>query len=119
MSEAVQTMLQTNAEAARETERDADPGFLWDFWYPAVRSTEIAGKKLAAAMLLEVPLVLGRTSEGKVFAMRDSCPHRGMPLSYGRRDGKGVECCYHGGRFGACSRQCLEIPSLSSQDKLR
>src|SRR5206468_3310014 len=47
------------------------------------------------AMLLEVPLVLGRTSEGKVFAMRDSCPHRGIPLSYGRLDGKVVACCYH------------------------
>src|SRR6266851_1240682 len=80
MSEAVQTMLQTNAEAARETEREADPGFLWDFWYPAVRSTEITGRKLATAMLLEVPLVLGRTSRGKAFALRDSCPHRGMPL---------------------------------------
>src|SRR6266516_3726351 len=119
MSEAVQAMLQTNAEAARETEREADPGFLWDFWYPAVRSTEITGRKLATAMLLEVPLVLGRTSEGKAFALRDSCPHRGMPLSYGRLDGSVVECCYHGWRFDACSGRCLEIPSLTSQDKLK
>ena len=119
MSEAVQTMLQTNAEAARETEREADPGFLWDFWYPAVRSTEITGRKLATAMLLEVPLVLGRTSDGKAFAMRDSCPHRGIPLSYGRLDGQVVECCYHGWRFDACSGRCLEIPSLTSQDKLK
>src|SRR2546427_12437698 len=91
MSEAVQAMLQTNADAARETEREADPGFLWDFWYPAVRSTEITGRKLATAMLLEVPLVLGRTSGGKAFALRDSCPHRGMPLSYGRLDGRSEE----------------------------
>ncbi len=119
MSEAVQAMLQTNAEAARETERDADPGFLWDFWYPAVRSTEITGRKLTTAMLLEVPLVLGRTSEGKAFALRDSCPHRGMPLSYGRLDGQAVECCYHGWRFDACSGRCVEIPSLTSQDKLK
>ncbi len=119
MSEAVQTMLQTNAEAARETEREADPGFLWDFWYPAVRSTQITGRKLATAMLLEVPLVLGRTSDAKAFALRDSCPHRGMPLSYGRLDGQAVECCYHGWRFDACSGRCLEIPSLTSQDKLK
>jgi len=30
-----------------------------------------------------------------------------------------VECCYHGWRFDACSGQCVEIPSLSSQDKLK
>ena len=119
MSEAVRTMMRMDAEAAQEAAAQADAGFLWDFWYPAARSTEIRGQKLVTAMLLEVPLVLGRTSEGKVFAMRDSCPHRGIPLSYGRLDGKVVECCYHGWRFDACSGQCVEIPSLSSQDKLK
>src|SRR5258708_13532271 len=120
MSEAVRTMLQSNAEvAARETLGEADAGFLWDFWYPAVRSAEIRGQKLVTAMLLEVPLVLGRSSGGKAFAMRDSCPHRGIPLSYGRLDGQVVECCYHGWRFDACSGRCVEIPSLTSQDKLK
>src|SRR5260370_24004847 len=119
MREGMETMLQTNAGAAPESAAQADAGFLWDFWYPAARRTEIRGQKLVTAMLLEVPLVLGRTSEGKVFAMRDSCPHRGIPLSYGRLDGNVVECCYHGWRFDACSGQCVEIPSLSSQDKLK
>jgi phenylpropionate dioxygenase-like ring-hydroxylating dioxygenase large terminal subunit len=119
MSEAARSILQTNTEAARETAGEADPGFLWDFWYPALRSTEITGNKLVTAMLLEVPLVLGRTSDGKAFAMRDSCPHRGMPLSYGRFDGKAVECSYHGWRFDACSGRCVEIPSLTNQDKLK
>jgi len=119
----VRTLLQRSTEAAREasreSEREADPGFLWDFWYPAARSTELRGQKLAKALLLEVPLVLGRTAEGKVFAMRDACPHRGMPLSYGRLEGEVVECRYHGWRFDACSGQCVEIPSLTSQDKLK
>jgi phenylpropionate dioxygenase-like ring-hydroxylating dioxygenase large terminal subunit len=119
MSEAVRTMLQANAEAAKEATPDSDAGFLWDFWYPAVRSSEIRGQTLVTAMLLEVPLVLGRTSEGKAFAMRDSCPHRGIPLSYGRLHGEVVECCYHGWRFEACSGRCVEIPSLTSQDKLK
>jgi phenylpropionate dioxygenase-like ring-hydroxylating dioxygenase large terminal subunit len=119
MSEAVRTMMRTDAEAAREDAASVDAGFLWDFWYPAARSTGIRGQKLATAMLLEVPLVLGRTAGGKVFAMRDSCPHRGIPLSYGRLDGEVVECSYHGWRYEACSGRCVEIPSLTSQDKLK
>jgi phenylpropionate dioxygenase-like ring-hydroxylating dioxygenase large terminal subunit len=119
MSEAAQTMLQVNGEAARETAGEADPGFLWDFWYPALRSTEIRGHKLATAVLLEVPLVLGRTAHGKAFSMQDSCPHRGIPLSYGHFDGQTVECSYHGWRFDACTARCIEIPSLTNQDKLR
>src|SRR5204863_5660833 len=115
MSEAVRTTLQTDAEPTQETAPAMDAGFLWDFWYPAVRSSEITGQRLRTAMLLEVPLVLGRTSEGKVFAMRDSCPHRGIPLSYGRLDGKAAECSSHGWRFDACSGQCAELRSLASQ----
>src|SRR6202171_5249188 len=118
MSETVHTMRQAN-EASRASGPESDAGFLWDFWYPAARSSQIRGRKLVTAMLLEVPLVQGRTSDGYAFAMRDSGPHRGIPLSYGRFDGKSVECSYHGWRFDACSGQCLEIPSLSSQDKLK
>jgi phenylpropionate dioxygenase-like ring-hydroxylating dioxygenase large terminal subunit len=106
------------ANSARNSGAE-DPGFLWDFWYPAVRSSAIRGRALVTAMLLEIPLVLGRTDEGRAFAMRDSCPHRGIPLSYGRFDGKAVECSYHGWKFEACSAHCVEIPSLTSQDKLK
>jgi len=113
MSEAARPTLETPSDPA------ADAGFLWDFWYPALRSNEIRGTKLVTAMLLEVPLVLGRTSDGKAFAMRDSCPHRGIPLSYGSFDGQTVQCSYHGWRFDACTAQCVEIPSLTSQDKLK
>ncbi len=119
MSEAARTLVQVNDASANQAEREADLGFLWDFWYPALRSTEIVGQRFATAMLLEVPLVLGRTSDGKAFAMRDSCPHRGIPLSYGRFDGKSVECSYHGWRFDACSGRCIEIPSRTDQDKIK
>ncbi len=92
---------------------------LWDFWYPALRSDQVRGRKLATAMLLEVPLVLGRDAKGRAFALRDSCPHRGMPLSYGDFDGETLECCYHGWRFEAHTGQCQEIPSLTADSKLK
>src|SRR5579859_6448025 len=88
MSEAVRTLMRMSVAGADESAPATDAGFLWDFWYPATRSVAIRGNALATAMLLEVPLVLGRTTEGKAFAMRDSCPHRGIPLSHGRFDGK-------------------------------
>jgi phenylpropionate dioxygenase-like ring-hydroxylating dioxygenase large terminal subunit len=119
MSEAVRPTLRARPAPEGESAPETDAGFLWDFWYPAVRSSAITGHRLVKAMLLEVPLVLGRTSEGKAFAMRDACPHRGIPLSYGHFDGKTVECSYHGWRFEACTGQCVEIPSLTGQDKLK
>src|SRR3974390_1267981 len=119
MSEAAETAMDHPAGVSAPTEARADAGFLWDFWYPALRSDQIRGQELATAMLREVPRVLGRTTEGKSVAMRDACPHRGIPLSYGHFDGKNVQCSYHGWEFEACSGKCVAIPSLTSNDKLR
>ncbi len=55
MSEAVRTILGADGAAAKGPGRDAEAGFLWDFWYPAARSGEIRGNRLVTATLLEVP----------------------------------------------------------------
>lgn len=91
---------------------------IYDDWYPAIRASEIHGRQMAKAMLLGIPLVLGRKSDGHYFAMRDSCPHRGIPLSYGWFDGQQVTCKYHGWAFEPVSGQCREIPSLTQRDSL-
>ena len=91
---------------------------IYDDWYPALRTDRLRKRKLAKAMLLDIPLVLGRRMDGRVFAMRDSCPHRGIPLSVGWFDGERVTCRYHGWEFEPCSGQCAKIPSLSSHDRL-
>ncbi|HWW97116.1 MAG TPA: Rieske 2Fe-2S domain-containing protein [Edaphobacter sp.] len=87
-------------------------------WYPALRSWELRAGKTAKALLLGVPLLVGRKNDGKLFAMRDLCPHRGIPLSAGWFDGETVTCKYHGWRFEPCSGQCREIPSLTSHETL-
>jgi phenylpropionate dioxygenase-like ring-hydroxylating dioxygenase large terminal subunit len=101
--------------------KSSDPtsDMLWGFWYPALRSDQLRGRKLEPAMLLEVPLVLGRDSAGKPFALRDVCPHRAFPLSFGRFDGASVECAYHGWQFDAHTGQCRHIPSLTADSKLK
>ena len=56
----------------------------------------------------------------KLSRCATQCPHRGdFTLSYGRFDGKAVECSYHGWRFEACSGRCIEIPSRTDQDKFQ
>ena len=63
-------------------------------------------------MLLGEPVLLGRMKDGKAFALRDICPHRGVPLSAGRvMPENTVECPYHGWRFRA-DGVCALIPSL-------
>src|ERR1700729_2760669 len=91
---------------------------IYDDWYPALRPDTLRKGKLTRAMLLGIPLVLGRRNDGRVFAMRDSCPHRGIPLSVGWFDGERVTCRYHGWEFEPCSGRGELIPSLTSHDHL-
>ena len=61
--------------------------------------------------LLGQQVLLLRDKAGTVTAIRDFCPHRGMPLRFGSFDGCEVECCYHGWRFDTAGT-CTAIPSL-------
>src|SRR6202142_2126544 len=92
---------------------------LFGFWYPAARAALVRRNRLTTALLLEIPRALGRDREGRPFAMRDACPHRGMPLSFGRLEASNVECSYHGWQFDVHSGQCAVIPSLTADSKVK
>ena len=96
-----------------------DSLMLTGFWYRALPTDRVHRNQLQKAMLLEIPLLLGRDRQGQPFALRDACPHRGMPLHCGRFDGEQVECGYHGWRFDAHTGQCQLIPSLTAEQTLK
>jgi len=113
MGELETTKLETPSRQA------PDSLMLYGFWYRALPGAQASRNRLHKAMLLETPLVIGRDRQGKAFALRDACPHRGMPLSCGRFDGQNLECSYHGWKFDAHSGQCQLIPSLTSDQELK
>ncbi len=90
--------------------------FIYNDWYPALRTDTL--REPQTTTLLNIPLLIGRKRDGSLFALRDLCPHRGIPLSAGWFDGDTVQCKYHGWRFEPCSGRCEEIPSLTSHDAL-
>ncbi len=80
-------------------------------WYVALVGAAVRRGGMVAKTLLGEPVLIGRARDGRVFALRDICPHRGIPLHYGRFDGETITCCYHGWRFDLAG-SCVEIPSL-------
>src|SRR5258707_14301045 len=107
MSEAVRTILEADGAAAKGPGREAEAGFLWDFWDPAARSGEIRGNRLVTAAVVEGPLDLGRAWEGEGFAIRVSCPYRAVLLSYRLFDVKPVERGDLVLVFSDCTARCM------------
>jgi len=86
--------------------------FLRNLWYFALHGDKLKRGKLYPKEILGEKIVLGRDRDGNPFALRDNCPHRGVPLSEGTFDGQTIQCCYHGWRFD-CSGTCEGIPALA------
>ena len=75
--------------------------FIRNLWYVAAWSDELDGPGPIGRVIIGEPIVLFRKPEGAVAALEDRCPHRHAPLSFGRVEGEGLRCMYHGLTFRA------------------
>lgn len=91
----------------------ADPSlFLKNLWYLAFHSSFLKKGKLMSRQIAGERIVFGRDADGAPFALRDNCPHRGVPLSEGWFRDCTIQCCYHGWKFGT-DGVCKDIPAMA------
>lgn len=86
-------------------------------WYGSALSQELDKGKMKSLVLAGEPVVLARNQDGSIYALRDICPHRGIPFSFGRIVNDQIECPYHGWKFNSAG-VCTEIPSLCEGQNL-
>ncbi|MFT5114562.1 MAG: phenylpropionate dioxygenase-like ring-hydroxylating dioxygenase large terminal subunit [Parasphingorhabdus sp.] len=83
--------------------------FLENAWYVAAPVADIT-EQLKTLRILGQDIVFFRSSNGKVNALEDACPHRKLPLSMGQRVGDDIQCGYHGLTFNGAG-QCVAAPT--------
>jgi vanillate O-demethylase monooxygenase subunit len=83
--------------------------FVRNAWYVAAWDHELS-RSMLRRIILEEPVVLFRSTEGKPVALEDRCCHRQAPLSLGKLAGDVVTCPYHGLQFDTTGR-CIKVPS--------
>jgi phenylpropionate dioxygenase-like ring-hydroxylating dioxygenase large terminal subunit len=73
-----------------------------DYWYPTVWASQVGSKPYSVTVAGErIVLIRDDSAGGVVRALHDRCPHRGVPLSLGRRQFPGtISCPYHGWTYG-------------------
>jgi phthalate 4,5-dioxygenase len=82
------------------------------YWLPVLTSRELPepdGPPVRVRLLGE-NLVAFRVTSGTVGLIQDHCPHRGTSLFFGRNEGDGLRCVYHGWKFD-CTGACVDMPS--------
>lgn len=72
---------------------------LENYWYPVYWSRQLK-KKPTAIKVCGKKIMLMRDGEGRVRALQDRCPHRGVPISLGKQwFSNTISCPYHGWTF--------------------
>jgi phenylpropionate dioxygenase-like ring-hydroxylating dioxygenase large terminal subunit len=86
--------------------------FFRRFWLPVLLAQELPepdGPPVRVKVLGE-DLVAFRDTDGRVGLLDPRCPHRGANLFFGRNEGCGLRCAYHGWKFDVNGR-CVDLPT--------
>ena len=92
------------------------PVALVDEFDPAL-DPRMAGRPVKAVRLLGQDFVLFRSAQGTWGLLDRDCPHRGADLSFGRAEGDGLRCPFHGWKFDT-NGKCLDTPAEPAGSKL-
>ncbi len=98
---------------------------LRSYWQPAALVDEfdpaldpaMRQRPVKAVRLLGQDLVLFKDDQGRWGLLDRDCPHRNADLSFGRHEGDGLRCPFHGWKFDA-EGKCLDTPAEPVGSKL-
>jgi len=98
------------------------------YWQPVAAAWELRDEQIMKVRILGEDLVLFRTNPTDAGTpveyglVDESCSHRRASLAYGRVDGDGIRCQYHGWRYGVtgkCLETPAELPDSTLKDRIR
>ncbi len=92
------------------------PVALVDEFDPAL-DPRMANRPVKAVRILGQDVVLFKDQAGRWGLLDRDCPHRNADLSFGRHEGDGLRCPFHGWKFDAEGR-CLETPAEPAGSRL-
>jgi len=95
------------------------------YWQPVALLAEfdpaldprMRDRPVKAVRVLGQDFVLFKNAAGTFGLLDRDCPHRGADLAFGRNEGDGLRCPFHGWKFDV-SGQCIETPAEPEGSRL-
>jgi len=105
-------MRQAQNQLFTQTGKHTPTGRLMrNYWQPVALVRELEGERpVRPVTVLGERLLLFRDEAGSLGLIDRHCAHRGADLCYGRLEGGGIRCPFHGWLFDHTG-QCLEQPA--------
>jgi len=89
------------------------------YWWPIGFSELVTEKQIPTKVrLLGEDFVLFRDGALRLGLLELHCSHRGTSLEFGRVEGQGIRCCYHGWLYDVAGR-CLEQPAEPAESTFK
>ncbi len=88
-----------------------------NYWYPTGWAHRLKPRQIMAVEVWKQAIAIYRDTNGRLHALEDACPHRGVALNKGKVDGAHIVCPYHGWEFNG-DGLCVNIPYLPNDQKL-
>lgn len=94
--------------------------YLRRYWVPALLESELpeAGCPPVRVKIMSEELIGFRDENNRIALIQEWCPHRGASLFFGRNEGEGLRCSFHGWMYDV-SGQCIDMPSEPEQSRFR
>jgi phthalate 4,5-dioxygenase oxygenase subunit len=82
------------------------------YWMPILLDWEVGTPDCdpVRVRILGEDLVAFKDTDGKLGLLAASCPHRRVSLYFGRNEGNGLRCVYHGWKFDV-EGNCVDMPN--------
>ena len=93
---------------------------LRQYWVPTLPSYEFPEPDTPPKRMTVMGenFVMFRDTEGRMGALSEACPHRGASMYFGRNEGCGLRCPYHGWKFDV-NGTCLDVPTEASTSRVK
>ncbi|NET57661.1 MAG: aromatic ring-hydroxylating dioxygenase subunit alpha [Symploca sp. SIO2E6] len=88
-----------------------------NYWYPVAWANDLKPGEIMPVVIWQQAIAIYRDQAGKLHALEDACPHKGIALHKGEVQGANLVCAYHGWALNGDGK-LVDIPYLPPNQKL-